>query len=70
MCEDGREGENTYKTGNEKGQKRVQSFVAFCAEDTNTSIWRASWTNDFLGYVPTVAPDWASESICIIVMMI
>jgi hypothetical protein len=48
---------------NEKVQKRMQSFVVFCVE-TNTSICCAGWTNDFLGYFPNVASDWARKSIC------
>jgi hypothetical protein len=47
-----------------KGRKECKSFVAFCAEDANTSICCASWINDFHGYFPTVAPNWARKSIC------
>jgi len=42
----------------------MQSFVAFSAEDANTSICCASWINDFLGYFPTVASNLARKSIC------
>lgn len=39
----------------------MQSFVAFYAEDANTSICCACWTIDSLGYVPTLASNWANS---------